>query len=224
MQSHSSPLVHPTPRQLQILRQIAEALASSGYSPTISELSKTVGISRSTAFEHIAELQKKGLLIKTTAKARSLRPTLLAEELLDSLDRHNQSSNQPLSLSSGSSDIPLKGRVAAGVPIEAVEQNRFITVDSCFGSSDQIFALEVTGDSMIEDGIFDGDYVICRNRKTADNGQLVIASVDNGEVTLKRFYKESTRVRLQPANSSYAPIYSNNCQIEAIVVGLLRKF
>jgi repressor LexA len=82
----------------------------------------------------------------------------------------------------------------------------------------------VTGDSMIDEGIHDGDYVMCRRSATANNGQLVIAIIDNENATLKKFYKEKTNVRLQPANDNYQPIYSNNCRIEAVVVGLVRKF
>ena len=119
--------------------------------------------------------------------------------------------------------IPLVGIVAAGHPIEAVENADLLSLESYFGIDDETFALEVRGDSMIGDDIRDGDYVICRRTTLANNGQLVIAAVDGENVTLKRFYKEQTRVRLQPANNDYDPIYSDNCRIEAVVVGLVRK-
>ena len=96
-------------------------------------------------------------------------------------------------------------------------------MDSHFGNG-EIFALRVQGDSMIDDGIQNGDHVICRKTAVADNGQLVIAIVDNENATLKRFHKERRSVRLQPANDNYQPIYSDNCRIEAVVVGLIRKF
>jgi repressor LexA len=120
--------------------------------------------------------------------------------------------------------IPLAGSVAAGVPVEAVENVELLSFSSAFGSGDDIFALEVTGDSMIGRDIREGDYVICRRSRTAENGQFVIAIVDDENATLKRFYKEKGRARLQPANDDYQPIYTNNCRIEAVVIGLLRKF
>lgn len=119
--------------------------------------------------------------------------------------------------------IPLAGRVAAGAPLEAVEDIEPLSLKSCFGTSDDIFALEVAGESMVNEDIHGGDYVICRRSRVADNGQLVVAIVDNDNATLKRFYKEKTRARLQPANDNYRPIYSDDCRIEAIVIGLVRK-
>ena len=120
--------------------------------------------------------------------------------------------------------IPLAGSVAAGLPVEAIENVESLSLVSTFGSGDDIFALEVTGDSMIGQDIRQGDYVICRRSRTAENGQLVVAIVDEENATLKRFYKEKNRARLQPANDNYQPIYSDNCQIEAVVIGLIRKF
>ena len=119
--------------------------------------------------------------------------------------------------------IRLSGKVAAGVPLEAVENIEYLSLDSCFGSGDDTFALEVRGDSMVGEDICEGDYVICRRRSVANDGQLVIAIVDNENATLKRFYKEKHQARLQPANDRYQPIYSDNCRIEAVVVGLIRR-
>jgi len=113
--------------------------------------------------------------------------------------------------------------VAAGSPIEAIEDKDYLSLSSYFGNRDEIFALEVAGDSMVDEDIRNGDYVICRRTPTANNGQLVIAIVDEKEATLKKFYKEKTRARLQPANEDYQPIYSEACRIEAVVVGLVRK-
>jgi len=109
------------------------------------------------------------------------------------------------------------------MPVEAVENREIISMESCFGTGDGLFALQVSGDSMIEEDIQPGDYAICRRTDRAENGQIVVALVNEGEATLKRFYNEGTRARLQPANSDYAPIYSENCRIQAVVVGLLRK-
>jgi repressor LexA len=141
--------------------------------------------------------------------------------------------------------IPLAGVVAAGQPIEAVENKDYLSINSFFGTSDDVFALEVRGDSMAGDDIHSGDYIICRRSSTATDGQLVVAIVDNDNATLKRFYREPPsspsasdsakatpdkspwqggRARLQPANDNYEPIYSENCRIEGVVIGLVRKF
>jgi len=213
------PINQLTPRQLQLLRTIARSQASHCYSPTIGELACELGISRSTVFEHIAELRKKDLLSACPAKARSLKLTPKGRELLKGLTAHSLDSHHKLH-----EDIPLVGGVAAGSPIEAIENKDYLSLTSQFGNDDCLFALEVKGDSMVDDGIWDGDYVICRRTAVASNGQLVIAVVDNENATLKRFYKEKAQARLQPTNDDYDPIYSSNCRIEAVVVGLVRKF
>jgi repressor LexA len=189
------------------------------YSPTLAEMASELNISRSTTFEHIAELRKKGLLSGYPNKARSLKVSSRAHNLLNYLTDQSFpfSANEP-------GGIPLSGRVAAGVPLEAVENVECLSLNSCFGTADDIFALEVKGDSMINEDIREGDYVICRRSNVADNGQLVVAIVDGENATLKRFYKEKNRARLQPANDDYQPIYSDNCRIEAVVVGLVRRF
>jgi repressor LexA len=201
-----------TPRKIQLLKLISHFQESRCYSPTLEELASRLGISRSTVFEHIAELRRRELLSASPGKARSLVLTPKAQELLERV-------------SEGSEDdaIPLSGRVAAGLPIEAIENTDSISIKSEFGSSDDIFALEVKGDSMVGEDIRDGDTVICRKQATASNGQLVVAIIDEDNATLKRFYKEDGQARLQPANEEYEPIYSNNCRIEAVVIGLIRK-
>ncbi len=149
-------------------------------------------------------------------KARSLEITPKSQEVLDNLPDDNCIESEQ--------SIPLVGRVAAGEPIEAIEQQDCLSLNSCFRTDADTFALEVKGDSMIEEGIYDGDHIICRKTQIANNGQLVVAIVDNENATLKRFYREKDCVRLQPANENYQPIYTNNCRIEAIVVGLIRKY
>jgi repressor LexA len=214
----AAPENHLTPRQLQLLKAIHIFQAGRCYSPTIAELAAELSISRSTTFEHITELRKKDLLSHSPAAARSLSLTSKARKLLDCLDGGISSHH-----SRSQADIPLAGRVAAGVPIEAIENIETLSLGSCFGNSDNIFALKVKGDSMTGDGIADGDFVICRKCSTADDGQLVVAIVDNENATLKRFFKEKSAARLQPSNDNYDPIYSDNCRIEAVVLGLLRK-
>jgi len=215
MESPTSPL---TPRQMQLLGAIASFRASRCYSPTIGELADELTISRSTTFEHIGELLKKELVLTSPGKARSLKLTSKARKLLSQF-----ADNNPDVADEQSGGIRLAGRVAAGLPIEAIENKELLSLSSHFGADENTFALEVKGDSMIGDGIYDGDHVICRKSSVAGNGQLVIAIVDNENATLKRFYKEKTCFRLQPANDAYEPIYSENCRIEAVVVGLVRK-
>jgi repressor LexA len=210
---------HLTPRQIELLGAIAQFQQNHCFSPTIAELAERFKISRSTTFEHIEELRKKGYLSGQPSRARSLVLASKAYKLL------RQAANQQTSNSQRQEDaIPLAGRVAAGVPIEAVENKEFLSLNNLFGSSNEIFALEVRGDSMTGEGIDNGDYVICRKCSTADDGQMVVAIVDGENATLKRFYKEKSSVRLQPANERYEPIYSRNCRIEAIVIGVIKKF
>jgi repressor LexA len=142
-----------------------------------------------------------------------------AQELLKKVDK----STDDVFTNQEDDAICLCGRVAAGLPIEAIENTDFISLQSEFGSTDDIFALEVKGNSMADEDIQDGDIVVCRKKTTASNGQLVVAIVDEDNATLKRFYKEDDRVRLQPSNKDYNPIYSDNCRIEAVVIGLIRK-
>jgi repressor LexA len=147
-----------------------------------------------------------------------LLPTLEAQGLLERL----RSCGTNL-ITTSAETIPLAGTVAAGFPIEAVEDKDTLSFTSQFGPPDELFALRVKGDSMLGDGICDGDYVICRKSSVADNGQLVVAILDDENATLKRFYKEQDCVRLQPTNDAFDPIYSANCRIEAVVAGLVRK-
>ena len=208
-----------TPRQLELLRMIDEYQQSRCYSPTLAEMATALNISRSTVFEHIAELRRKGLLSGSPNKARSLKISSKARELLSCSSEPdlNTCPSEP-------EGIPLAGKVAAGLPLEAVENTESLSLDSCFGTGDDIFALEVNGESMIDENIHPGDYVICRRSSIAHDGQLVVAIVDDENATLKRFYKEQNQVRLEPANDNFQPIYSDNCRIEAVVIGLVRKF
>ncbi|MCK5000257.1 MAG: transcriptional repressor LexA [Anaerohalosphaera sp.] len=213
-----------TPKQLEVLKEIARFEARRCYSATIGEVAEKLGTSRTTVFEHIAALREKGLVTRSKGKARSSRLTKPANRLLEQIEDRDI---LPEFADDGDVDpggIPLVGRVAAGEPIEAIENVESFTLKSLFGSDDDIFALEVVGDSMIDEGIFSGDRVICKKAKTAANGQMVVAIVDDESATLKRFYKEADRVRLQPANDAYDPIYSDNCRIEGVVLGLLKEF
>ncbi|MCC5828791.1 MAG: transcriptional repressor LexA [Phycisphaeraceae bacterium] len=202
-----------TPKQLEVLTRIRDLRLTRGYSPTMQELADELGVSKVTIFERVEALIRKGALKRSAHKARSLEisPRFLAPDEVED-DR-----------------IPLVGRIAAGRPIEAIEQRRFLDLSELFGpqgrvkkTGRKIFALEVSGDSMVGDGIFDGDYVICEQADTARNGQTVVALIEGEEATLKRFYREKSGIRLQPANEAYEPIFVDDCQIQGIVVGLVR--
>jgi repressor LexA len=174
-------------------------------------------ISRSTVFEHLGELQRKGFLTTSPGRARSLKLTSRGRGLLEHVGV------EPSDQESGRGGVPLVGQIAAGLPREALENTESLSLESCFGLGDDLFALAVSGDSMIEENIEPGDYVICRRTNVASDGEIVVALVDDGEATLKRFYKEAHHIRLEPANASYEPIHTNNCHIEGVVVGLVRR-
>jgi repressor LexA len=148
-----------------------------------------------------------------------LKLTKRSQDLLSSLKDHN---NRPDQTASGG--IPLAGTVAAGLPIEAIENHDTISLKDHFAATDDVFALRIQGDSMKDANICHGDLVICRRAETASNGWIVVALIDDNEATVKTFYKEKNTIRLQPANDAYEPIFTRNCRIIAVVLGLLRKF
>lgn len=212
-----------TPRQIQVLRLVATFCDRQCYSPTIAELASAMNLSRSTAFEHLAELQRKGLISTCQGRARSLKLTCQGSELLEQADAGRGDACIAPTDAAGTA-IPLMGQVAAGIPVEAVQNEDNLSFHDCFGSRGELFALEVRGDSMIEEDIRPGDYAVCRRSETANNGDLVVARVEMGEATLKRFRRDNAGIRLQPANSNYQPIIPTDCHIEGIVVGLIRRF
>ena len=206
-----------TPKQLRMLGLIRQFQRSQPYSATIRELAASLGVSRTTAFEHVAALKEKKLLRAVPGKARSLKLTAQGRRLLEDYVEYNNDNEQ---IDAG---LPLLGRVAAGIPIEAIQNTEYISLRSEFGTADDTFVLQVAGDSMVDENINDGDYVICKKTQTAQNGQLVVSIVDEDSATVKRFYKESGTVRLEAANENYEPIYSDNCRIEGLYIGLIRK-
>ena len=200
-----SPLV--TPRQFEILTIIRDTRRSHGYSPTLQEIADELGISKITVFEHVEGLLENGLLVRQSNKARSLELTSLVR-LPD--DRPTL--------------LPLVGRIAAGAPLEAIETPDEIDLEQIFSSRYPVRVLEVQGDSMIDERISDGDLVVYEERTTAKNGDTVVAIVDGEEATLKTFFKEKDRIRLQPANRKYKPIYSRNVRIQGVVIGIIRRY
>ncbi len=202
-----------TPKQLRILQLIRDHRVAYGYSPTMQELAEELDISKVTVFEHVEALIKKGALLREANKARSLSiadHTILPDE------------TQPLT-------FPLVGKIAAGLPIEKYAQSDVLNLEDLFGprigQKGGTFALRVEGDSMKDEGILDGDYVIIERTEVANNGQRVVALLPNGETTLKTFFKESNgRIRLQPANPDFEPIIVKDCKIQGIVIGVMRSY
>lgn len=213
-----------TPRQLDVLAGIDAFQHNRCYSATIGELASALNVSRATVFEHIAALRQKKLIAQSNGKARSLQLTARGKQLIDTVQQRNAAR-------SGCDDTPdeaaenwtLAGRVCAGYGIEAIEAPQPFSVKSVFGSGDGQFVLQVTGSSMKDAGIVDGDYIVCRSSATADNGQIVVALLDGQTATLKRFYKDRKAVRLQPANDAFEPIMSTDCAIRAVVIGVIRR-
>ncbi len=199
-----------TPRQLDVIVAVRNFRHLHGYSPTMQELADQLGTSKVTIFEHVNALEKKRVLRRDRHKARSLE--IIAEGKLPDEER--------------STKLPLLGTIAAGSPIEAVENREEIDLEDLFASRSGVYVLKVRGDSMIEDHLCDGDYVIIERRNTARNGEQVVALLDTGEATLKRFYRESGRIRLQPANKTMEPRYvePDRCRIQGVVIGVLRSY
>ncbi len=197
----------PTPKQLKILETIRNFRVQHGYSPTMQELADHLGVSKVTIFEHVGALEKKRVLRRDKHKARSLE--IACDEKLPDEDR--------------STKLPLLGNIAAGSPIEAVENREELDLEQLFRSKNGVYVLRVRGESMIDDHLCDGDFVVIERRESARNGEQVVALLDNGEATLKRFYREKSRIRLQPANSRYHPIYTTNPHIQGVVIGVIRR-
>jgi repressor LexA len=195
-----------TKRQAQILEYVTEYISSHNYAPSYREIGQYFGLSSTaTIAEHIESLKTKGYLSHEENLARSIQPMPQAN------------------IEEASISIPLLGLVAAGRPIEAVSTQETIDIPRDM-MGNNVFALRVKGESMIEDGILNGDYVIIEQTRIAKNGDIVVALIDDNSVTLKRFYREKDRIRLQPANSTMSPIYLTKVTIQGKVKGVIRKF
>jgi len=199
-----------TPRQTDVIVAIRNYRHLHGYAPTMQELADQLGTSKVTIFEHVGALEKKRVLRRDKHKARSLE--IISGDRLPDENR--------------SSKLPLLGNIAAGSPIEAVENREEIDLESLFHSRSGVYVLRVRGESMIEDHLCDGDYVVIERRETARNGEQVVALLDTGEATLKRFYKEGSKIRLQPANATMEPriVDAARCRIQGVVIGVLRSY
>jgi repressor LexA len=200
-----------TPRQEDALNFIKEQIAKNGYPPTVREIGKFLGLSSpATTQVHLSNLEEKGYIKKGGNKSRAI------ELLVD-----NEYANQ----SDGIIQVPLLGKVTAGSPIEAIERpDEFFSLPAyLIPNKKEVFTLDVSGESMINAGIFDGDIVIVQRQNTANNGDIVVAMTDENEVTLKRFYKEKDFIRLQPENDFMNPIILPNVTILGKAIGLYRK-
>jgi repressor LexA len=197
-----------TKRQREILDFLNEFIQDNGYAPSLEEIGRRFGLSSlATVHKHLTNLQDKGFIKRSWNRSRSVElvPTRAGGRALE---------------------LPLLGYVAAGVPIEAVAGSETIAVPEDLAGKRDMYVLRVKGDSMIDEQIRDGDFVIVEDRKTAENGEMVIALVGGSDVTLKKIYLENGRVRLQPANPAVRPlVYSaDEVQVQGVVVGVMRKY
>lgn len=197
-------------RQRQIVDYVAQYIQKNGFSPTLKEIAAALNVSSlATVHEHLQALERKNVIKRHEGTVRGI-------EMVD----------RTFLRVTDSIDLPILGFIAAGSPIEP-----YTDADATFKVSPEMvsgkkrsYILQVKGQSMIEDHIDDGDFVVIEETQEVNNGDIVVALLDNGLATLKRFYKEVTRVRLEPANSTMSPIYATNVQIQGRVVGLIRKF
>lgn len=208
-------------RERDILKFIEKQVADVGYAPSVREIGKAVGLSSTaTVHAYLAKLEEKGFIKKETQKGRTLR-------LLKGMNKKSEegASNNEKPFYSGRElvDVPVVGKITAGAPILAVENitdNFLIPID--FVGNSESFMLTVSGESMIEAGILDGDYILVKRQNVARNGEIVVAMIDD-EATVKTFYMENGHIRLQPENSTMDPIIVPDCQVLGRVVGVFRK-
>jgi len=197
-----------TKRQRQILDYLNEFIEQHGYAPSLEEIGRRFGLSSlATVHKHLTNLQDKGFIRRAWNRSRSVElvPTRTGGQAID---------------------LPLLGYVAAGTPIEAVVSTETVTVPEDLVGTRDTYALRVRGNSMIDEQIRDGDLVVVEDRQTAHNGEMVIALLERSEVTLKKFYRENGRIRLQPANDAVPPILvgAHDVQVQGVVVGVMRRY
>lgn len=234
-----------TARQHEIIKFIWKYRKRRGLAPTLAEIASELGISKVTVHEHIAQLEKKGALEKEPFLSRSTRLTRrMLRELEKTLEEQSryvgvedapveggEEAAQAEAQESGShargngsgATLPLLGEIAAGKPLEAVEERELVDLADICQLDRANYLLRVKGDSMIEDGICDGDYVLVERRSTARDGETVVAILESNEATLKRFYRQKKRFKLEPANAALKPIYADKVEIRGVVVGVIRR-
>ena len=201
-------MVALTKRQREIYEFIRDCIRSNGYAPSFEEIARRIGAtSVATIHKHLTALENKGAIKRKKNFSRAIELTGAADFAF-------------------ALRLPLLGQVAAGAPIEAVEDPQEIAVPSEFVAKETSFVLRVRGDSMIDEQIRDGDLIIVERRDAAENGQTVVALIDGTETTVKKFYREAHRIRLQPANATMKPLYYAPARvtIQGVVIGLMRKY
>ncbi len=211
---------HDALRKQRIIDYIAATVRESGYPPSVREIAAAVGLaSTSAVHHHLSGLEKEGLLERDATQSRALRlkPAAMLSNRVGSdvlTSKTERSANT----------IPVIGEIAAGGPIEAYQEaTETVAVPDIINTSSDTYVLRVRGDSMVDAHIMDGDLVVIREQQTALDGDIIVAQVEENAVTLKRFFKERDRVRLQPANDAYEPQFYPNVRIQGKVVGVIRR-
>jgi repressor LexA len=216
---------HDAERKQKILETIAQAIAERGYPPSVREIADAVGLaSTSAVHHHLTALEREGLLERGAKLTRALRLTTRVEPAPRRRVSDRRVTPFRMPLERDVLTLPVLGEIAAGQPIEAYDDAaETLDVPGSMQARDGSYVLRVRGKSMIDALIDDGDYVVVQPQATARDGDIVVALLEDNGVTLKRFYREKDRVRLQPANASMEPIYANELQIQGKVVGVIRK-
>jgi repressor LexA len=211
---------HDADRKLKILTFIAATLRARGYPPSVREIALAVGLSSTSAVHHhLLILEREGYLERGAAQSRAIRLTPTA-----AIQMGLTNELVPQSVTGDARVVPVVGEIAAGGPIEAYQDaSETMAIPDVLAPGGDAYVLRVRGDSMIEEHIADGDYVLIRPQTTARNGDIVVAQVEENAVTLKRFYKEKDRVRLQPANPNYAAQYYDDVRVQGKLIGVIRR-
>ena len=200
-----------TEKQINVLRFFRDYRKEHGIAPTLEEAAEALGVSKITIHEHLNQLTRKGAIHRDKAKARAVAI------LWDPDAEETAAASMP--------SLPILGMIAAGRPIEALQDRKDVRLGELVPTGEDIYLLRVRGKSMIEDHIDDGDLVVIERRETARDGEIVVAVLEDEEATLKRFYRERNgMIRLQPANSSMEPIYTSQVQVRGVVRGVIRRF
>jgi len=202
-----------TEKQIRVLRYFRDYRREKGIAPTLDEAAQALGVSKITVHEHLNQLNRKGAIHRDRAKARAV--AIL----------HDPDASDEVVRPAAIPTLPLIGLIAAGRPIEAIEDRQDLALTDLVPTGEGIYLLRVRGKSMIDDHIDDGDLVVVERRETANDGDIVVAILEGEEATLKRFFRERNgTIRLQPANSSMEPIYTTRVQVRGVVRGVIRKF
>jgi len=209
---------HDAARKQRIIEYIAETVRMRGYPPSVREIAEAVGLASTSAVHHHLEaLEREGLLERGATHSRAIRLTPAAQMRAGGYP-------SAVSVATNVFALPVIGEIAAGGPIEAYQEtSETLTVPEALAAGTDAYVLKVRGDSMIDAHITDGDFVVIRPQQTARNWDIVVAQVEENAVTLKRFFKEKNRVRLQPANESYPPMFYDDVRIQGKLIGVIRR-